>query len=109
MAIKVLGANVSPFVRKTRVFLAEKGIPYTIEQVSPFQPPADWRQKSPLGRIPALEHDGKIVNDSSVICAYLERIHPEPSLFPKDAYERARAEWFEEFMDGGVVPHAGAG
>jgi glutathione S-transferase len=109
MAIKILGGNVSPFVRKVRVFCAEKGIPYELEQISPFSPPPGWREKSPLGRIPVLEHDGKIINDSSVICAYLERVQPQPALFPSDAYERARAEWFEEFMDGGVVPHAGGG
>ncbi|HTO54216.1 MAG TPA: glutathione S-transferase family protein [Myxococcota bacterium] len=109
MAIKVLGANVSPFVRKVRVFLATKGIPYELEQVSPFQPPAGWRDKSPLGKIPVLEHDGRYINDSSVICAYLEKIQPEPALFPKDPYDYARATWLEEFMDGGVVPHAGGG
>jgi glutathione S-transferase len=108
MPIKILGANVSPFVRKTRVFCTEKGIPYELEQISPFAPPPGWREKSPLGKIPVLEHDGRYINDSSVICAYLEKIHPEPALFPKDPYEFARALWLEEFMDGGVVPFAGA-
>ena len=109
MPFKILGANASPFVRKTRVFFAEKNIPYTLEQISPFAPPAGWREKSPLGRIPVLEHDGRYINDSSVICAYVEKIHPDPGLFPKDPYDEARATWFEEYMDGGVVPHAGAG
>src|SRR5262249_20266554 len=63
----------------------------------------------PLGKIPVLEHDGRFVNDSSVICAYVEKVHPEPALFPKDPYEYARAAWLEEYMDGGVVPHAGPG
>jgi glutathione S-transferase len=107
MAIKILGANVSPFVRKTRAFCAEKGIPYTLEQVSPFSPPPNWRELSPLGKIPVLEHDGRYINDSSVICAYLEKIHPQPPLYPSDPYEYARACWIEEFMDGGVVPIAG--
>ncbi|MFI5315692.1 MAG: glutathione S-transferase family protein [Myxococcota bacterium] len=107
MAIVVLGGNVSPFVRKVRVFCAEKGIPYELEQVSPFAPAGRRREKSPLGKIPVLEHDGRTINDSSVICAYLEKIHPEPALYPKDAYEYARAAWLEEFCDGGVVPIAG--
>ena len=107
MAIKILGGNVSPFVRKVRAFCAEKGIPYELEQINPFNPPAGWREKSPLGRIPALDHDGRIVNDSSVICAYLERIQPEPPLYPKDDYEYARAAWIEEFIDGAVTPIGG--
>jgi glutathione S-transferase len=107
MAIKILGASVSPFVRKTRVFCAEKGIPYTLEQINPFSPPPNWRERSPLGRIPVLEHDGRIVNDSSVICAYLEKLHPEPALFPAEPYELARALWIEEFVDGGLIPIGG--
>jgi len=109
MAIRILGGNVSPFVRKTRVFCAEKGIPYELEQISPLAPPEGWREKSPLGKIPVLEHDGRYINDSSVICLYLEKIHPQPPLYPSDPYEYARALWLEEFMDGGVVPHAGGG
>jgi glutathione S-transferase len=107
MALKILGANVSPFVRKTRVFCGEKNLPYSLEMVNPASPPPGWREKSPLGKIPVLEHDGRIVNDSSIICAYLERLHPEPALYPKDPYENARATWIEEFVDGGVVPIAG--
>ena len=59
MAIKVLGANVSPFVRKTRAFLAEKGIPYEIEQINPASPPDGWRANSPLGKIPASSTTGR--------------------------------------------------
>jgi glutathione S-transferase len=84
MALKVLGANVSPFVRKVRAVLAEKGIPYEIEQINPGSPPEGWRAKSPLGKIPVLEHDGRCVNDSSVICEYLESStsSPPPTLRP---------------------------
>ncbi len=32
----VYGANASPFVRKVRVFLAEKNLPYQLEPVFPF-------------------------------------------------------------------------
>jgi len=107
MAFKILGANVSPFVRKTRAFCSEKNLPYALEPVNPAAPPPGWREKSPLGKIPVLEHDGRIVNDSSIICAYLERLHPEPALYPKDAYENARATWIEEFVDGAMVPISG--
>ena len=109
MAFKILGVNASPFVRKTRAFFAEKGVPYAIEPINPFGPPPGWRDVSPLGRIPALEHDGRVINDSSIICAYLEKLHPEPALYPSDAFEYARAVWIEEFIDGGVIPFGAAG
>jgi glutathione S-transferase len=104
VALELLGAGVSPFVRKVRAVCAEKGLEYTYTPVSPFNPPAGWREVSPLGKIPALRHDGRVVNDSSVICAYLERIHPEPALYPKAPYDYARALWIEEFVDGGIFP-----
>jgi len=107
MALKVLGGSVSPFVRKVRVFLAEKGLDYEHEQVNPFAAPPGWRDISPLGRIPAFQDDGRVINDSSVICAYLEKRFPAPALYPSDPYDYARAVWFEEYMDGGVVPLVG--
>jgi len=107
MSLVVLGGSVSPFVRKVRVFLAEKGLDYTLEQVNPFAPPEGWREISPLGRIPAFRDGERVINDSSVICQYLERRFPSPALYPKDDYDFARALWIEEYMDGGMVPVSG--
>lgn len=107
MSLVVLGAGVSPFVRKVRAFLAEKGQPYRHEPVNPFAPPEGWRETSPLGRIPVLRDGERVINDSSVICQYLERRFPRPALYPSDDYELARALWIEEYMDGGVVPATG--
>ena len=107
MSLKLLGGSVSPFVRKVRVVLAEKGLDYEHEQVNPFAGPPGWREISPLGRIPAFQDDGRTINDSSVICAYLEKRFPTPALYPSDPYDYARAAWIEEYMDGGVVPLVG--
>lgn len=107
MGYTVIGNSISPFVRKVMVLLKEKGIPYENEDVNPFSPPEGFRQISPLGRIPAFRHDDRIINDSSVICHYIERLHPTPALYPKDPYECAQAEWIEEYMDGGFIPIAG--
>ena len=107
MAIIVLGGNVSPYVRKVRAYCAEKDIDYTLKPINPFDPPEGWHELSPLGKIPALDHDGRIINDSSVICAYLERLHPEPALYPAAAYDCARAQWIEEFVDSGLIPVGG--
>jgi glutathione S-transferase len=100
--MKLFGANPSPFVRKVKVFLAEKNLPFEQEQTSPFPPSAEFKKLSPLGRIPAFSDDGKVLADSSIICAYLERTHPQPALYPSDPYDYARALWFEEYADGGL-------
>jgi len=103
----VFGANASPFVRKLRVFLAEKGIPYDLDPVIPINVSPEYRKISPLGKIPAFRDGDVTLADSSVICAYVERIHPEPALYPKDPVEYARALWFEEYGDGGIAPIVG--
>lgn len=100
---KLFGIGLSPFVRKVRVALAEKGIPYEIEPVIPVNVSAEYKQISPLGKIPAYQDGNRSLCDSSVICAYLERVKAEPSLYPSDAYEYARALWFEEYADTAMV------
>jgi glutathione S-transferase len=98
----IYGVNASPFVRKVRVFLAEKGIPYDLEPVMPINVSADFKRLSPLGKIPAFRDGDVTLADSSVICAYLERTHPNPALYPSDPYDYARALWFEEYGDSGL-------
>jgi glutathione S-transferase len=101
----VYGVSASPFVRKVRVVLAEKKLEYAIEPIFPGpQAPPEFRKISPLGKVPAFRDGDRTLADSSVICAYLERVAPEPHLYPSDAYDYARALWFEEFADGGLVP-----
>lgn len=101
----VYGATASPFVRKVRVLLAEKGLDYELEQVFPGpQERPDWRKLSPLGKIPAYRDGDRTLADSSVICAYIERTTPEPRFYPTDPYDYARALWFEEYGDGGLIP-----
>lgn len=106
--ITVHGANISPFVRKVRVFLAEKNIAYTLQPVNPFTAGPEYRKLSPLGRIPAFQDDKTTLADSSVICAYVERTNPQPALYPTDTVEYAKALWFEEYGDGGLAPIFGA-
>jgi glutathione S-transferase len=107
MALIVYGGAVSPFVRKVRVTLAEKGLAYSLEQINPFAPPPDFVQISPLKRIPAFRDtdlpEPNTLADSSVICDYIEHKQPEPPLYPKEPYARARALWFEEYADSQVA------
>jgi glutathione S-transferase len=106
MALIVYGSTLSPFVRKVCVVLTEKGLKYDLEQVVPNNPPADFPEISPLKKIPAFRDtslpEPNALADSSVICDYIENKYPEPALYPKDPYLRARALWFEEYADSAV-------
>jgi len=94
------GAATSPFVRKAWIFLKEKGLDFAHRQLDPLAKTPRFLAMNPLGRIPILEEpDGNFIADSSVICDYLEQIHPEPALYPAAPRDRARALWFEEYAD----------
>ncbi len=94
------GAATSPFVRKAWIFLKEKELEFEHRQLDPLDKSERFLSMNPLGRIPVLEEaDGNLISDSSVICDYLENIHPSPSLYPSDNRDRARALWFEEYAD----------
>jgi glutathione S-transferase len=109
----VYGANLSPFVRKVRVVLAEKGLKYEHDPVSPFQPPPAFLEISPLKRIPVLRDtdlpEPNTLPDSSIICDYLEHKFPKPALYPSDPFQRARALWFEEYADSVLAQACGLG
>jgi glutathione S-transferase len=98
--MKLYGVSGSPFFRKARVVLEEKGIPYETEKlvsVSPKSP--ELLALHPMGKIPILRDGDVVVPDSSVICAYLEKKHPSPALYPDDPAELAKALFLEEYAD----------
>jgi glutathione S-transferase len=84
----------SPFVFTVLVALEEKRIPYRIEVLNLAQgqqrTPA-YQAASLTARVPAIEHDGFWLSESSAIVEYLEDVVPSPPLLPSGRKERARA------------------
>jgi glutathione S-transferase len=97
--VRIIGSYLSPYVRKVLVCLHAKGLVYEIDPIVPFFGDDRFTKLSPLRRVPVLIDDRVTLADSSVICEYLEDRHPEPALQPRDAAERARARWLEEYAD----------
>lgn len=97
--ITVYGVPPSPFARKLLLVLDYKNIDYELKVVFGGSEDEDFRKISPLGKIPVLEHDGFAVPDTSVICRYVDRVFPEPPLYPEDPKLEAKACWLEEFGD----------
>ena len=106
MSYQLYGAALSPFVRKTRAFLMEKGLEFHAIHVDPFNLPADYTDLNPLKRIPSLRDDYLTLTDSAIICAYLKQHTPNPSLYPSTPYAYARCLWFEKYADYEIAPQA---
>lgn len=95
----VHGGVPSPFVKKVCAFLAEKGIAYELKSLAPFPKTPELLGMHPLGKIPIYQDGELVLPDSSVICAYLERAHPKPALYPADPAAYGRALFVEEYSD----------
>jgi glutathione S-transferase len=98
--LKIYGVPISVHTRKVIVAAIEKGLTFENEPVIPFNPPPGWAELSPTGKIPVVRDGDLVLRDSSVICAYLERKHPQSALYPADPAAYARALWHEEYADG---------
>lgn len=99
MAI-LYGAPPSPYVRKAMLVLAYKDVPFEFKVALPGSDDEEFRDASPLGKVPAFRtDDGFGFADSSVITAYLEKVHTDKPLYPQAPNDFARALWFEEYGD----------
>ena len=97
--LTIIGSYVSPYVRKVLACMNLKGLPFEVDPITPFYGNEEFRQLSPLCRIPVLVDGDFSCSDSSVICAYLDEAYPGHALFPADPKDRACARWLEEFAD----------
>ncbi|MGF1620346.1 MAG: glutathione S-transferase N-terminal domain-containing protein [Rhodomicrobiaceae bacterium] len=105
MLMKLYGADASPYARKVRMVIAERGLSALVEEiyVSASQDPPELIAANPLGKIPALvTDDGLTLFDSPVICAYLDA-HPQGQgdrLRPHSGNERWLVMRAEALGDG---------
>ena len=99
--MKLLGIDGSPYVRKVRVVLEEKRIPYEYVKARSSLPDSPVPNFNPLAKIPVLVLDnGKGIYDSPVIVEYLDGLIAEPRLIPASLDERIEVKRWEALGDG---------
>jgi glutathione S-transferase len=99
--MKLFGSPGSPFARKVRIVLEEKGIPHEYIAGRPSAPDSPIPQFNPLGKVPTLVlDDGRAIYDSSVIVDYLDAQKREPALIPVALDERIEVKRWEALGDG---------
>ena len=99
--MRLFGSPASPFVRKVRIVLEEKGIPHEYVIERPSAPGSRVAQFNPLGKIPVLILDnGRAIYDSPVIVEYLDGVSGEPKLIPADFEQRIEVKRWEALADG---------
>jgi len=102
-SMKLYDGGRAPNPRRTRIFLAEKGIKLPLEQVdlgAMQQRSKDYAAINPMKRVPALVlDDGTVIAESIAICRYFEALQPEPPLFGRGALEIARIEMWNRRLE----------
>ena len=91
---------LSPFSRKVRVVLAEKGLEFekTVEPV--WERRQEFLGLNPAGTVPVLvEENGTAIAESQAICEYLDEIMPDKPIIGFDPASRAETRrlvsWFD--------------
>jgi glutathione S-transferase len=96
--LRVYRIPFSTNVERVSLALAHKGIGVEWEDVdSDDRSPVERISGQPL--VPVLVHDGRVVVDSTVILRYLEKLQPEPPLFPRDEARRAELDVFLDWFN----------
>lgn len=105
--IKLYHFPLSTNSRKVRIALIEKGLEFErvlIDLAKKEQKNPEYLKIHPFGQVPALDDEGFILYDSTIINEYLEDEYPYPPLMPKDSEGRARARLMEDFRDNYFNP-----
>lgn len=99
--MKLIASLTSPYARKIRIALLEKGLPFEFANEQPWEPGNHVSDYNPLGKVPALQADhGEIFFDSPIIAEYLETLACPLRLIPAETLEAVRVKQLEALADG---------
>jgi len=92
--------SLSPYCRKVRLTLREKGIEADLIEHAPWERPPELLKLNPACEVPVLvEPNGRRIIESNAICEFLEETYPDHRLLPQSAAARAEVRrlvgWFD--------------
>eukprot|EP00762_Andalucia_godoyi_P008355 ANDGO_07319.mRNA.1 Glutathione S-transferase L1 len=93
MTLKLYTARICPFAERARLVLSHKDIEHECVEIDLQNKPAYFSvDVNPRGTVPALQHDGFTLYESSICAEYLDEAFPNPEkdLMPADAKSRGR-------------------
>ncbi|MCW3836388.1 glutathione S-transferase family protein [Sphingomonas canadensis] len=102
----VLYTNPMSRGRIARWMLEETGVPYeaVVVDYASTMKAAPYLSVNPMGKVPAIVHDGKVVTECAAICAYLAEAFPEAGLAPRPEERADYYRWL--FFAAGPVEQA---
>ena len=98
--MKLVASLTSPFARKIRIALIEKKLDFELHESIPWDTDTDVGDYNPLGKVPALEDEGQVWTDSSVIIDYLETKDSATRLISDNKLQAVEVKQIEALADG---------
>ena len=102
--IELLQFRHSPYNEKLRWALDLKRVPHTRRSLLPGPHVPIVRRLTGRTMTPVLLHEGKAIDGSAQILAWIEERYPRPPLFPNDAALRAEALRIQRRFDDDLTP-----
>jgi len=96
--ITLCGFAVSNYYNKVKLSLLEKGVPFAEALVFTSQK-EEMLAESPMGKVPFLRTSKGVLSESQVLTEFIEDSWPEPPLYPRDAFERAKCRELIEHLE----------
>jgi glutathione S-transferase len=98
--MKLYGSLTSPYVRKVRMFLKEKGIDHEFIIEGPADAAGNVARLNPVGKVPVLvRNDGEVLFESFMIVDYVDSLR-DPPLIPPSGEARWRAQRWHALGQG---------
>jgi glutathione S-transferase len=98
----IYGPELSTYVRSVRMAYVEKGAEYRLHDVSLIRgehKQAEHLARHPFGTVPAFEHDGLQLYETTPILRYVDQVCPGVSLTPDHPHDRARMNQIMSIID----------
>src|SRR5262252_3333404 len=99
---------LSPYCRKIRLLLTEKGLEFDLTQENIWERRLDFFALNPAGEVPVLlEPDGQVISGNYAITEYLEEMYKDKPFIGETVADRQEVrrlcDWFDRKFDQEVT------
>jgi len=103
--MRLYSMRFCPFAQRTRLVLAAKKIPNEVVNINLRSKPDWYFERNPLGKVPCLEIDGKVLYESLITADFLDEVYRDTRvLYSKDPFQKSQDRIMVELFTK-VVSH----